>query len=97
MLFTKSIMRNCNVIINGKTFYDQPIYSDIKRYEEITKLTTGQDEDYTTSCLLDYNYIKKYYRLIAVDLSRQKELDADLKANKQTEFIGKLKKLDDDG
>ena len=70
------------MIINGKNFYDQPINADIKRYEEITKLTTGQGEDYTTGCLLDYEYIKNHYRLIAIDLSRQKELDADPKAIK---------------
>ena len=40
---------------------------------EIRKLTTGQGEDYTAGCLLDYGYIKNRYRLIAVDLSRQKE------------------------
>ena len=38
---------------NGKNFYDQTIDSDIKRYEEIRKLTTGQGKDYTTGCLLD--------------------------------------------
>ena len=58
-----------------KIFYDQPINSDMKRYEEIRKLTTELGEDYTTGCLLDYNYIKNNYRLIAIDLSRQKELD----------------------
>ena len=47
--------------------YDQPIDSDIKRYGEIRKLTTGQAEDYATGCLLDYDYIKNHYRLIAVD------------------------------
>ena len=52
----------------------------IKRYEEIIKLTTGQGEDYTTGCLLEYNHIKNHYRLIAVDLSRQKQLDSDPKA-----------------
>ena len=46
---------------------------DIKRYEEIRKLTTGQGEDYITGCLLDYDYIKNHYRLIAVDLSRKKK------------------------
>ena len=51
------IIKNHNVVINGKNFYDQPIDSDIKRYEEIRKLTTGQDKDYATGCLLDYNYI----------------------------------------
>ena len=93
----KGIIKNYNVIIKGKIFCDQPIDFDIKRYEEIKKLTTGQGEDYTTGCLLDYEYIKNNYRLIAVDLSRQKELDADPKAIQQIEFVGQLKKLDDDG
>ena len=44
----KDIIKNYNVIINGKNFYDQEIDSDIKRYEETKKLTTGQGEDYTT-------------------------------------------------
>ena len=45
---------------------------NVRRYEEIRKLTTRQGEDYTTGCLLDYDFIKNHYRLIAVDLSRQK-------------------------
>ena len=49
----KGIIKNYNVIIIGKNFYDQAIDSGIKRYEEIRKLTTGQGEDYTTGCLLD--------------------------------------------
>ena len=54
-------------------------------------LTTGQDEDYITRCLLNYDYMKNHYRLIAVDLSRQKELDADRKATQQIKFVGQLK------
>ena len=81
------------MIISGKNFYDQLTDSDIKRCEEIRKLTTGQGEDHTTGCLLDYDYIKNHYRLITVDLSRQKELDADSKAIQQIEFVGQLKKL----
>ena len=80
------------MIINGKNFYGQAIDSDLKWYDEIRKLTTGQVEDYTTGCLLDYDYKRSQYRLIAVDLSRQKELDADPKAIQQIEFIGQLKK-----
>ena len=64
----KGIIKNYNVIINEENFYDQPIDSDIKRYEEIRKLTTGQGEYYTTGCLLNYKYIKNHYRVIAVDL-----------------------------
>ena len=42
----------------------------MKRYKDIRKITTGQGEDYTTGCLLDYEYIKNHYRLIVVDLNR---------------------------
>ena len=55
----KGIIIYYNVIINGKNVYDQEIHSDIKRHEEIKKLITGQGGDYTTGCLLDYDYIKK--------------------------------------
>ena len=65
----KRVIKNYNVIINGKNFYDHPINSDIKQYEETRKLTIGQGKDYTAECLLDYYCIKVYYRLIAVDLS----------------------------
>ena len=59
------------------------------------KFLAGQGEDYTTGCLLDYDYIKNHYRLIAVDLSREKELDDDSKSIQQIEFFGLLKNLDD--
>ena len=90
----KVIIKNYNVIANRKNFFDQPIDSDIKRYEGIRKLITAQDKDYTTGCLLDYDYIKNHYRLIAVDLSWQKELDADLKEIQEIEFVGQLKNAD---
>ena len=92
----KGIIKNYNLIINRKNFYDQGIDSDIKRYKETRKLTTGQSEDYTTWCLLDYDYLKNHYRLIVDNLSRQKELDADPKAIHHIEFVGQLKKLDAD-
>ena len=72
-----------------KTFMNK----QLKLHEEIRKLTTQRGEDYTTGCYLDYDYIKNHYRLIAVDLSRQKELDADPKAIQQIEFFGQLRKL----
>ena len=61
------------MIIHRKYVYDQAIDSDIKRYEEIRKITTGQGGDYTTGCSLDYDYIKSHYRLIPVDLRVDKE------------------------
>ena len=63
----------------------------IKQYDEIRKIATGQGDDYTTGCLLDYQYFKDHYNLIAVDLSKQKELDADSRAIQQIEFYGMLK------
>ena len=78
-----------------KNFYDQASESDIKQYEEIIKLKTGLSEDYTTRCLLDYD-IKNHYRVIAVDLSRQKELDADPKAIEKIEFVGQSKNIVND-
>ena len=71
---------NYNVLINGRNFYDQPMNDLVKQYGKIRKTTTGQRKDYTTGCLLDYQYLKDYYQLIAVDLSKQKELDADSRA-----------------
>ena len=58
IIYQKYIIKNYNVIISGKNFYDQPIDFNIKWYEEKRKLTTGQVEDYTTGRLLDYDLIK---------------------------------------
>ena len=75
-----------NVIIDGRNFYDNPIESDIKKYRELKKVMIGKAEDYTTGSLLDFNYFDKHYKLVAVDLSKQKELDADPRAIHQIEF-----------
>ena len=75
-----------NVIIDGRNIYDNPIESDIEKYRELKKVMIGKGEDYTTGSLLDYNYFLKYYKLVAVDLSKQKELDADPRAIHQIEF-----------
>ena len=71
-------------------FFNQPIKNDMKTYYNIRKITTGQGDDYTTGCLLDFNYFKKYYLMIAIDLIKQKALDVDLKAIQQTNFTGNL-------
>ena len=75
-----------NVIIDGRNFYDNPIESDIEKYRELKKVMIGKEEDYTTGSLLDFNYFDKCYKLVTVDLSKQKELDADPRAIQQTEF-----------
>ena len=76
-------------MIDGKNFFDQPISNLIKTCESIRKITIGQGDDYTTSCLLDYTYFKKY-KMIAVDLSRQQVLHADPKAIQQINFTANL-------
>ena len=58
-------------MIDVKKFFDQPINSIIKTYENIRKIATGQGDDYTTVCLLDYSYFKDPYKMIAIDLSKQ--------------------------
>ena len=51
-----------------------------KTYKNIRKIATGQGDDYTTGCLLDYSYFKENYKMIAIDLSKQQVLDADPRA-----------------
>ena len=60
----------------------------IKQYDELRKVSTGQGDDYKTGFLLDFAYFKKV-RLIAADLSKQKDLDADSRAIQQIIFTGK--------
>ena len=77
-------------MIGGKNVFDQPVKSDKVTYENIRKITIGQGDDYTTGCLLDYTYFKKYYKMIAIDLSKQQVLDADPKAIQQINFTANL-------
>ena len=66
---------NYNVLIDGRNFYGQLINDQIKKYDGIRKTATVQGEDYTTGCLLDDQYFKDHYQLVAVDFGKQKELD----------------------
>ena len=78
------------VMIDRGNFFDQPIGNDLKAYDHIRKIVTFQDVDCTTGCFLDYLYFKKYYKLIAIDLSKQQKVDADAKPIQQIEFTGGL-------
>ena len=82
-------IENYNIEIDGRNFYDQPIKDLIRQYHEIRKISTGQDDDYTTGCLLDFAYFKKNYRVIAADLGKQKALDAYPRVIQQIIFTGK--------
>ena len=79
---------DCNALIDGRNFYDQPINDQIKKYDEIRKIRKG--DDYTTGCLLDYQYFKDHYQLIAVGLSKQEKLDPDPRSAQKIKFYGML-------
>ena len=76
-------------MIDGKNFFDQPVKNKVT-CENIRKIATGQGDDYTTGCLLDYIYFKNYCKMIAVDLSKQQVPDADPKAIQQINFTANL-------
>ena len=83
-------IKDYNVMIDGKTFFDQPIKNNKVTYENIRKIAIGHGDDYTTGCLLDYTHFKKYYKMIAIDLSKQQALDADPRAIQQINFTANL-------
>ena len=58
-------IKDYNVMIDRKNFFDEPVKNNKVTYENIRKTATGQD-DYTTGCLLDYTYLKKYYKTIPI-------------------------------
>ena len=86
---TKEI-KNYDVKIDGLSFFDQQIRNKLITYDNIRKLATGQGGDYVTGCLLDYNYFKSYYKMIAINLSKQQAIDADPKPMQQINFNGNL-------
>ena len=88
-------IKDYNVMIDGKNFFDQPINSDLKTYENIRKIATGQGDDYTTGCLLDYSYFKDHYKMIAKDLSKQQALDLDPRATQWINFPANLDRAED--
>ena len=83
-------IKDYNVMIDGKNFFDQIVKNNKVTYDNIRKSSTGQGDDYTTGCLLDYIYFKNYCKMIAVDLSKQQVPDADPKAIQQINFTANL-------
>ena len=53
-------------------FMINQLMTQLKKYNEISKVLTGQGDDYTAGCLLDFSYFEKNYRLIEADLSKKK-------------------------
>ena len=83
-------IKDYNIVIDGKNIFDQPVKKDKVTYENIRKIVIGQGDDYATGCLLDYSYFKKYYKLIAIGLSKEQALDADPRAIQQISFTANL-------
>ena len=83
-------IKDYNIMINGENIFDQPIKNNKVTYDNIRKIATGQGDDYTTGCLLDYPYFANTYQIIAVNLSKQQALDADPRAIQQINFTANL-------
>ena len=77
-------------MIDRKNSFDQPVKSDMRRYDNVQKITTVQGDGYTTGCQLDYKYFPNYYKMIAIDLRKQQAFDVDPKAIQQIDFTGNL-------
>ena len=77
-------------MIDEQNFFDQLVRNNLRTYESIRKIETGQRDDYATGCLLDYDYFKDYYKMIAIDLRKQQALNADRQAIQQINFTGTL-------
>ena len=85
-------IKDYNVITDRKNIFDQQIKNDKVTYENIRKIATGRVDEYTAGCLLDYIYFKNYYKIVAVDLSKQQALDTDPKAIQQINFTANLER-----
>ena len=60
-------IKEYRVMIDGKSYFDQPVKTSIRTHDNIRRIATGQGNDYTTGCFLDYNYFKNYYNMTAID------------------------------
>ena len=80
--------KDYNVLIDGKAFFELPVKSLEERYEKITQIIDHSGY-FTRGNLLDFKYFKEHYKLIAIDLSKQIELE-DKELLQQINFIGKI-------
>ena len=84
----KVTVKDFNIIIDKLAFFDLPVKTEDKVYEKIIGIS--RNNQYTSGNLLDYDYFKKYYKLIAIDLSKQQVLQENEDLIQQINFIGKL-------
>ena len=71
-------------------FFDKSVKNNLITYDNIQKIATGQADDYTTGCLLDYNYFNSYYKMIGIDLSKQQAPDANSKSDAANQIYCKF-------
>ena len=83
-------IKDYNALIDGRNHFDHTINSMSETYENIRRIATGKGDDSTMGYLLDYPYFKENYKMIAIGLSRQNELDADPRAIQQNNFTANL-------
>ena len=91
--YTKLETKDYTVMIDGQIVLDELAKNYLKAYYNMIKSSTGQLDQYTTGCLLDYFYFREHYKLIAIDLSKQPALDADTKAIQQLSFSENLDRV----
>ena len=84
----KVLVKVFNVVIDKLAFFDLPIKTEEEAYEKIIDIS--RNNEYTTGNLLDYDYFKKYYKVIAIDLSQQQVLQENEDVIQHINFIGKL-------
>ena len=77
-------------MMDRRNVFDQLVKNNFKTYDNIKKTVIGQEDDCMTGRLLDYNYFNNYNKIMAIDLSKQQELDADTKVIQQVNFTGNL-------
>ena len=87
-------IKDYNFMVNWRNFFDHLIKNDLKAYDNIKKIAKGQGDDYTTGYLLDYPYFKNYYKLIAIDLSKQHNFDADPKAIQHIDLTANIDRIE---
>ena len=81
-------------MIDGQNLFDQPVKNNLRTYDSIWKIATGQGGNYTTGCLLDYNYFKNYYKMTAIDLTKLQALNVDPKTIQQFSFTGNINRTE---
>ena len=84
-------VKDYNVTIDGKKFFDQPVKNNLRKCDSFQKIETSRGDGYITGCFLDYNYFKDYHKATVIDLSKLKAADTDPVAMHQISFAGNLK------